>query len=158
MTAGLVAVMVFHVAGWVDAAMTPASDDDARGERLVSWLDDRGIRACYSASPLYHLVFGGGEKVVISPLQKDRYPAYDGVIEGAESICYVFREDQQDKRQHLAMLALLETKGIHYQRSEVGPYRVLHDFQPRRALTATDVDAVRNPQRDGSPSDDGAMQ
>lgn len=151
MTAGLVAVMLFQVAGWVDAAMTPASDEESRGERLVSWLDDRGIRACYSASPLYHLVFRGDEKVVISPLQKDRYPAYDGVIEGAGSICYVFREDQQDKRQHLAMLAMLEGKGVRYERSEVGPYLVLHDFQPRRAFNAADVDAVRNSPPNASP-------
>jgi len=143
MTAGLIAVMLFQVAGWVDAAVAPASGDDARGERLIRWLDDRGLRACYSASPLYHLVFAGGEKVVISPLQKDRYPAYDRIIEDTDSICYVFREDQENKRQHLAMLALLEGKGVHFQKEEVGAYRVLFDFQPRRAFDADDVEAVR---------------
>ncbi|MFN2427708.1 MAG: ArnT family glycosyltransferase [Candidatus Binatia bacterium] len=144
MTGGLVAVMLFHVAGWVDAALTPTSDEEARGERLVSWLDDRGIRACYSASPLYHLVFQGEEKVVISPLQKNRYPAYDAVIEAAGAICYVFREDQQDKRQHLAMMALLEAKELRYESSEVGPYRVLHDFVPRSGLKGVDVQRVRS--------------
>jgi hypothetical protein len=144
MTAGLVAVMLFHVAGWVDAASVPPSADEARGERLIQWLDDRGVRACYSASPLYHLVFGGAERVVISPLQKDRYPAYDQSIEEAGSICYIFREDQQDKRQHLAMMALLASKGVRYREAEVGVYRVLYGLEPRRALTAADVEAVRN--------------
>lgn len=168
MTGGLVAVLVFHVAGWVDAAVLPsasagaaASDaaavgatDEGRGELLVQWLDDRGIRACYSASPLYHLVFAGGERVVISPLQKNRYPAYDRLVEETESICYVFRDDQSDKRQHVAMLALLASKGVRYQASDVGPYRVLHDFAPRRAIQAADVEAVRHaPDPAGGPDD-----
>ena len=143
MTTGLVAVMLFHVAGWVDAAVAPVPPDEERGTRLVQWLDDRGIRACYSASPLYHLVFAGGEKVVISPLQKDRYPAYDQVIEAEERVCYVFREDQKDKRQHKGMLDLLAAKGVHYQQAEVGAYHVLYDLEPRRALKNADVDAVR---------------
>lgn len=144
MTAGLVAVLLLNVAGWVDAALAPPRDDEERGERLVGWLEEHGVAACYSASPLYHLVFRGGERVVISPLQKDRYPAYDAVIEQADSICYVYRADQQDKRQHLAMTALLERNGVRYQRSEVGPYFVLHDFEPRRALRGADVDAIRS--------------
>lgn len=143
MTAGLAVVMLFHVSGWVDAAMMPGSDEEARGTALLEWLDDRDLRACYSASPLYHLVFRGGEKVVMAPLQKDRYPAYNAVIEEAESICYVFREDQQQKRQHLAMLDLLRGRGVRYRQSEVGPYRVLHDFEPRRSVTAADVEEVR---------------
>lgn len=143
MTAGLVGVMLFQVAGWVDAAVAPVPADEERGTRLVQWLDDRAIRACYSASPLYHLVFEGGEKVVISPLQKDRYPAYDQRIEDADQVCYVFRGDQKDKRQHKGMLHLLAAKGVHYREAEIGPYHVLYDFEPRRALKGADVDAVR---------------
>jgi hypothetical protein len=154
MRAGLAGVLLFQVAGWVDAAALPAAPDEERGARLIQWLDDRGLRACYSASPLYHLVFAGGEKVVISPLQKDRYPAYDQVIEEAESICYVFREDQQDKRQHLGLLALLASRGIRYREAEVGAYRVLHDFEPRRALKAADVDAVRTAPAPAGRRDD----
>ena len=51
------------------------------------------------------------------------------------------------------MLALLETKGIRYEGSQVGPYRVLHAFEPRRALRSADVDAVRTaPASDGNES------
>ncbi len=144
MIAGLVAVMLLNVAGWVDAALAPPRDDEARGAALLEWLEERELRACYSASPLYHLVFRGGERVVISPLQKDRYPAYDAVIERADSICYVYRADQQDKRQHLAMLELLDRSGVRYERSQVGPYFVLHAFEPRRALRGADVEAIRS--------------
>ncbi len=155
MTAGLAAVLLFHLTGWVDAAMMPPAADDDRGEVLVRWLDDRGIRACYSASPLYHVVFAGGERVVISPLQKDRYPAYDDRIEATDSICYVFRDDQTAKRQHLAMLDLLKTKGVRYAEQRVGSYSVLYDFEPRRALVAGDVEAVRTaPAPGGTGNED----
>lgn len=143
MTAGVVGVFVFQVAGWVDAAMAPLAEDLERGDRLVAWLDEQEVRGCYSASPLYHLVFRAGESVVISPLQKNRIPAYDAEIEAAESICYIFRDDQHNKRQHRAMLALLEDRDVTFETSEVGPYRVLHDFVPRRAIAARDVEAVR---------------
>jgi 4-amino-4-deoxy-L-arabinose transferase-like glycosyltransferase len=143
MRAGLVGVLVLNVASWVDAAAMPATDDEERAERLLAWLDGRDLHACYSASPLYHVVFRGNESVVISPLQKDRYPAYDSMIEDAESICYVSREDQQDKRQHRAMIALLESKGVRYETDQVGPYRVLHGFEPRRAIRAEDIEAIR---------------
>ena len=155
MTAGLAGIVLFHLASWVDAAMMPPSADDDRGELLVSWLDDRGIRGCYSASPLYHVVFAGGERVVISPLQKDRYPAYDDQIEATDSICYVFRDDQTSKRQHVAMLDLLRTKGVRYAEQRVGTYSVFYDFQPRRAITARDVEAARTaPAQAGSNDDD----
>jgi hypothetical protein len=143
MRAGLVGVLVLNVASWVDAALMPAADDEQRGERLLAWLEEHDLHACYSASPLYHVVFLGGESVVISPLQKNRYPAYDRTIEDSESICYVSREDQQDKRQHLAMMALLESKGVRYRTDQVGPYRVLHQLEPRRAIRAEDVEAIR---------------
>ena len=143
MTAGLAGVLLFHLSSWVDAAMMPPSDDERRGEHLARWLDDRGIRACYSASPLYHVVFAGGESFVISPLQKNRIPAYDERIEATDSICYVFREDQKNKRQHLAMIDMLRAKGVRYAEASVGPYRVLHDFAPRRAFGSSDVEAVR---------------
>jgi 4-amino-4-deoxy-L-arabinose transferase-like glycosyltransferase len=143
MRAGLVGVLVLNVASWVDAALMPAGDDEDRAGRLLAWLGERDLHACYSASPLYHVVFQGGEAVVISPLQKDRYPAYDETIEQAERVCYISREDQQDKRQHLAMMALLEAKGVRYSTEQVGPYRVLHDFEPRRAIHAEDIEAIR---------------
>ena len=150
MTAGLCALLGFHVLAWADAAATPEPPGEDRGERLVEWLQGQGITAGYSASPLYHLVFAGGEKVVLSPLQKDRYPAYDAVVEAADSICYVFRDDQAGKRQHQAMMALLESRGVRYQESRVGPYQVLHGFEPRRAIRASDVEAVRT-----APAEDG---
>jgi 4-amino-4-deoxy-L-arabinose transferase-like glycosyltransferase len=159
MRAGLVGVLVLNVASWVDAGtmqMMPSSDDEQRTERLLAWLEERDLDACYSASPLYHVVFLGGESVVISPLQKNRYPAYDAMIEAADSICYVSREDQQDKRQHLAMMALLEARGVRYRTDQVGPYRVLHEFEPRRAIRAEDVEAIRKAPAPGESPEETA--
>lgn len=155
MRAGLVATVLFQLAGWVDAAMMPPAPDEGRGADLLAWLDDRGIRACYSASPLYHVVFASGERVVISPLQKNRIPAYDAVVEAADSICYVLRDDQRDKRQHVAMMAAIEGRGIRYEEDRVGPYVVLHGFEPRRALTSRDVEAARQAPGPGTGADAG---
>lgn len=157
MTGGLCAVLLLHVAGWVDAGMTPTSNDEQRGQQLLEWLDDHGLRACYSASPLYHVVFASGERVLISPLQKDRYPAYDPMIEEADEICYIYRDGQAHKRQHLAMMAKLGSNGVGFETAEVGPYRILYDLQPRRGLKAADVDAIRKarPAADETGDDQG---
>ncbi len=144
--AGIVAVLFFNVAGWVDAASLPAAADEDRGRQLIGFLEGKGIGACYSASPLYHLAFASSERVVFAPLQKDRYPPYDAAVETADSICYVFRDDQTTKRQHLALLALLESRQVRYTVEQVGPYRVMYGFEPRRAIHAADVDALRGAQ------------
>ncbi|HYC01362.1 MAG TPA: glycosyltransferase family 39 protein [Candidatus Limnocylindrales bacterium] len=142
--AGLAAVMIFNVASWVDAASLPPAADEDRGLALIELIRSKGISACYSAAPMYHLVFASNETVVLSPLQKDRYPAYSAVVEAADSICYVFRDDQTTKRQHVAMQELLERHHVRYQQAQVGPYRVLYDFTPRRAITAAEVEKVRH--------------
>ena len=142
--AGIAATVLLNVASWVDAASLPASADEDRGSQLLAFLQERQIGACYSASPLYHLAFASGERVIFTPLQKDRYPPYDAAVETADSICYVFRDDQSAKRQHLALMALLERRHVRYAEQQVGVYRVLYDFEPRRGINAADVDAVRS--------------
>ncbi|MBI5506841.1 MAG: glycosyltransferase family 39 protein [Deltaproteobacteria bacterium] len=153
--AGIAGALLLNLASWVDAASLPAAADEGRGRQLLAFLEGRGIGACYSASPLYHLSFASAERVVFAPLQKDRYPAYDAAVETADSICYVFRDDQTTKRQHLALLGLLEGRRVRYAEQRVGPYRVLYDFEPRRAIRAADVDAVRGAQVvNAEPPDD----
>ncbi|HYC54800.1 MAG TPA: hypothetical protein VEL28_07665 [Candidatus Binatia bacterium] len=140
----LAAVMVFNVASWVDAASLPPAADEDRGLGLIELIRSKGIGACYSAAPMYHLVFASRESVVLSPLQKDRYPPYSEIVEAADSICYVFRDDQTTKRQHVAMQQLLERHQVRYEQAQVGPYRVLYGFEPRRAITAAEVEQVRH--------------
>ena len=109
--AGVIAVMAFNLLGWVDAATRGEDGEDGRGRRLLALLDEHGLTRCYSAGPLYHLVFASNEEVVIAPLQKDRYPAYNDELERAGNICYVFRDDQQRKRksQHQILLPVGES-------------------------------------------------
>ncbi len=136
-------VVVFNMAGWADAMTVPADDDEARGRELLAFLAERDLTACYSAAPLYHLVFESGETVILSPLQKDRYPPHNDIVERSDSLCYVFREDQEDKRQHVAMMRLLEAEGVSFQTDEVGVYRVLSGLSPRAAITGDKIDQVR---------------
>jgi 4-amino-4-deoxy-L-arabinose transferase-like glycosyltransferase len=144
---GAALVLAFNVAGWADAAATRSSRQERRdGEQLLSQLDAMGISRCYSAGPLYHLVFVSRERVLFSPLQKNRCPAYDKEIEQADSICYVFRDDQSHKRHHLILIDLLEKSGVTYQTTRVGGYNVFSSFSPREAITPGLIARARDPR------------
>lgn len=145
MTAGVAAVLAFNVAGWVDAMVLADRDakDRTDGAELLAYLEGAGIEGCYSAGPLYHVVFLGEERVLISPLQKNRYPAYDAAIEKMDNICYAFRDDQAGKRQHRAFLGALKKVGARYQSERVGAYNVLSSFTPRAAVGRELVDRAR---------------
>jgi hypothetical protein len=155
---GVALVVAFNLAGWADAAATrgdgqqsgggharSGSSERSGGEALLAHLTAAGITHCYSAGPLYHLVFISEERVLFSPLQKNRYPAYDKEIEQAESICYVFRDDQARKRQHLALVDLLEKSGVTYQSTHVGGYNIFSSFSPRAAITPDLIARARDP-------------
>ena len=113
------------------------------GEFIAEEMRARGWTHCYSAGPLYHLIFASAEEVILTPLQKNRYPQYDRAVEASPAICYLYREDQADKRQHLAMMELLRRQGVTYGVVTVGPYRVLHDIAPRDALSREAIGKIR---------------
>ncbi len=94
----------------------------------------------------------------MSPLQKDRYPAYNDEVEASPSVCYVFREDQQKKRQHLAMMKFLESRGVRYDTTLAPPYRILHDLAPREVITGDAIGRVRRlePPRSVTQSQEGS--
>jgi len=158
LTAGVILVMGFNVAGWADAAAVRADPQERIGGlRLIEHLEAVGITRCYSAGPLYHLVFISEERVVFAPLQKNRYPAYDKEVERAESICYVFREDQSRKRQHIALVGLLEKSGVTYQTDRVGGYNILSSFSPRTAITPELIARARDPRTQAPPGPSAAQ-
>ena len=150
---GLSAIFVLNLASWADALLRTETPD-ASGNELMVALESRGIGACYSAGPMYHLVFRSDERVILSPLQKNRIPAYDELVEAAESICYVFRDDQDQKRQHLLLLESLDEKGVRYERFSVGQYNVLSGFEPREVVDAEMIRRVRT-LRSRSSAEDG---
>lgn len=143
----LAAVLVFNLLGWVDVAGSAGRRDLDRIAKLLDVLQSHGLTHCYSAGPMYHVVFASGENVILAPLQKDRYPRYSAIVDGADDICYVFRGDQQRKRQHLAMMALLEGKGVDFQTTRSGSYQILYAFEPRGAITPEDMANVRHQER-----------
>jgi len=144
------AVVGFNILSWSDAAGASAGGGgEETGVRLLSFLEQHGLTRCYSAAPLYHLVFRSNETVLLVPLQKDRIPAYNSEIEASESICYVFRDDQQEKRQHVAMMRVLEQKHVQYRSADVGHYRVFWDFSPRAALSESVIDNIRTSRDPG---------
>lgn len=159
--AGIASVMAFNLCGWADAAQLIASRDDHRGEELLTALEDRGLDCCYSAGPLYHLVFASGERVILAPLRGDRYPAYQRAVEVAPSICYVFRDNQDDENEHRAFVDLLTSRSIGFKRERVGGYWLLSEFSPRKALSRAAMERVREGKTaddfpDGQARDGGA--
>ncbi len=145
--AGVAAVLAFNTASWVDAMTRAGSGDERRIESLLDELKRLDLTRCYSAGPLYHVVFASGEEVVISPLQKDRYPRYGEIVARTERICYIYRDDQRSKRQHVAFMKLLEDEQVAYETDATESYRILHSFAPRTALTGDAVAAVRKQER-----------
>jgi hypothetical protein len=144
---GIAAVLVFNAASWADSTRLLGAGDGESAEKLLAELEARDLRRCYAAGPLYHLVFASEERVILAPLQKDRYPPYDAQIESADRICYVYRTDQAEKRQHVAMMGFLGENGISYDNFEAGPYRVLHGFSRREALTPSVIASIRNQEK-----------
>lgn len=142
--AGLAAVFILNLASWADALLRSETIDDS-GSQLIAAAADRDIEACYSAGPMYHVVFESNERLVLSPLQKNRIPAYDEVVERSKSICYVFRDDQAKKRQHVAFVDALDARGVRYERFKAGKYNVFAEFEPRVAVDAEMMRRVRAP-------------
>lgn len=143
MAVGFAGVVLFNVVSWADASRLLGTGAGARTRALSDALVSRGLTRCYSAAPLYHVVFESGEKLILAPLQKDRYPAYGDMVGDADEICYVFRADQERKRQHVALMRFLGEQGVSHDRFEVGEYRVLHGFQPREVLTVDAIASIR---------------
>ena len=147
MIVGLAAVTAYNLLSWADLGSAIGSNNRERVKALVEALDAHGLARCYSAGPMYHAVFESGERIILSPLQKDRYPAYGRLVNEADRICYVFRPDQKTKAQHRAFLQLLARKNITYRRLDTGAYIVWYKFHPRREIRKNDMDEVRRQSR-----------
>jgi hypothetical protein len=143
-------VLAFNVASWCDAQAASADGSQDAGPKLLAFLEENGLVRCYSAAPLYHLTFESTERVLLVPLQKNRYPDYDRVLEASESICYVFRDDQQQKPQHVAMMRHLAEHSVTYRSARVGPYHVLWSFSPRAVLSGDAIRRIREPRDAGA--------
>ncbi len=143
MAIGMAAVLAFNMASWADASRLLGTGATERTRALIEALEARGLTHCYSAGPLYHVVFESRENLILAPLQKDRYPDYGDEVGAADEICYVFRQDQSTKRQHIALMQFLSERGVSHASFEVGEYRILHGFEPREALTVDAIASIR---------------
>ncbi len=147
MVAGLALVLVYNLLGWADTLAAAGTGSTRRVKTLVEALETKKLSRCYSAGPMYHAMFASHERIIMSPLQKDRYPAYGQTVREAENICYIFRDDQNNKRQHKAFLSLLAEKHIDSRRIDAGVYSIMYDFRPRQAITEADMELVRHQEK-----------
>ena len=151
MIAGVMLVVAFNIVSWADAMQVQSGSAERRSSQLLDFLESEDLRHCYSAGPLYHVVFRATERVVVAPLQKDRYSPYNSAIEKADSVCYIFRDDQRSKRQHLALMRLLSQERVSFSRGRAGPYNVLFGFSPRGVLSSRALSAIRRSRSTQAP-------
>jgi hypothetical protein len=58
----------------------------------------------------------------------------------------VFRDDQQKKRQHVALMDYLAANRVTYESASVGEYNVLWGFVPRAVLSREAIEKIREPR------------
>ncbi len=147
MVVGLVGVLAFNAASWADAAFRKPSGQATERAELLAFLQGEGLEHCFSAGPLYHVVFAAGETVTLAPLQKERYPPYTSMALETERFCYVFRDDQKQKRQHLALGNWLSAGGGSWSHAGVGRYNVWFDRLGGQPLTAQLLESIMKQEK-----------
>ncbi|MEO2137360.1 MAG: hypothetical protein ABGY28_07865, partial [bacterium] len=65
----------------------------------------------------------------------------------AERFCYVFRDDQQMKRQHLALGKWLSAGESSWNRAAVGRYNIWFDRQGGQPLTAPLLESIMKQEK-----------
>ena len=143
MVAGVAVVMVFQVATWADAWVR-GPDRKARADGLLlRKLDELRVDRCFSVQPLYDVAFTSRERVIIAPLRRSHFPAYDRAVLDARHLCYVFEDDQAEDPVHLAMSALLGRRVAGQRSARAGDFTILYDLRPNPVLSAADLAKVR---------------
>jgi len=137
----------------VQLAMPPAGDRRTPAAAVAAALIDRDLRYGYSAGLMYDVVFQSRERVLIEPIERSRYAPYGRLVGRADRIFYVYRDDQEEKAVHRAVLARLENAGVRYRRLDIGEYHVLFDFIPADLLSADVVARIRRDVREAKSRD-----
>lgn len=137
----VVALVVLVHAGLIARPLTV--EGRAEPSRVLDVLQAHGLRHGYSAGPMYDLVFRSGESVVLVPLDHSRYPPYEALVDRAEEIFYVYRDDQERKPAHRAFMKLLDDSGVEVRRRDVDGLHVLDSFEPREAVSSAAIARVR---------------
>lgn len=114
-------------------------------ERVLAHLERRGIRGAYAWYwTAYKATFLSGERIVVAPLASwDRWPAYTRQVDRLDRVAYLFRIDWEGMdplqapgaRQNLDEFRnRLESAGVPYEESRIGPYLLYTGPGGRRLL------------------------
>jgi len=127
----------------VAIATPPAATRLTSRNDIIQALRDRNLRYGYSAGPMYDLTFVSSESVILVPLDHSRYRPYEEMVAAAGDPFYLYRDDQESKSAHTALIGYLKSTGASYKTVRVGDYRVLHAFEPPGALSKSSVALIR---------------
>jgi hypothetical protein len=126
--------------------LTIPTPSDRRTPREV--IDDalarQGLHSGYGAGFMYDLVFQSGERIIIEPVERSRYPAYQAIVGNAARTFYIYRDDQERKTAHQAFVKYLFDTGVTYNRFDLNEYHVLYDFVPPGSISTHAMTKLRH--------------
>lgn len=105
----------------------------AQDEALFQFLRSRDLTRVYVTDYWLapRLTFDAGEAVIFGQPAGDRYPPYTALVDAAPRVGYLFA-----LRAGGPFAAGLRGIGAAFERTEVGPYEVFHDFRPPAGVEA----------------------
>jgi hypothetical protein len=134
-TALLLATISLNAYGIVDLAL---NQRDASTAKLVNALETKGCSYGYSSGPMYQIAFLSLERTIFVPIDStSRYTRHELEVGRAPQLCYVFRPDQVQQKNHRAFVKLLEQEKIGYQETTVNSdtvYHIYYSLEPRERL------------------------
>jgi hypothetical protein len=151
--------------GWLDAAsprwaipvvallalgqaiqLTIPTPSDGRTPREVinEALTRHDLHYGYGAGFMYDLVFQSGERIIIEPVERSRYPAYQAAVGSAARTFYIYRDDQERKTAHQAFVKYLSDTGVTSKRFDLNEYHVLYDFVPPGSISTQAMTKLRH--------------
>ncbi len=105
----------------------------AQDEALFQFLRARDLTRVYATAYWLapRLTFDAGEAVIFAQPSRDRYPPYTALVDAGPRVGYLFA-----LRAGGPFAASLRGIGAAFERTEIGPYEVFHDFRPPPGVEA----------------------
>ncbi len=128
---------------WVRGELPAYRAERAQDAALFAWLRARGLTRVYATDYWLapRLTFDAGEAIVFAQPAGDRHPPYPRLVDAAPRVAYVFAGGEAEP-----FAASLRGIGATFERTQVGPYVVFHDFRaaaPPEAVVALPPDGWR---------------
>ncbi len=142
-TAGTAVVAAVALGQTVQLAAPVPTDGRTPRDAVVEALLQQNLHFGYGAGFMDDVVFQSGERVIIVPIERPRYPAYEPLVAAADNVFYIYRDDQADKTAHRMLMEYLADNRVHYRETTLGEYHILSQIEPREAVSGAAMAQLR---------------